>query len=122
MGSNTGPRDFALQYSTDGISFSNFATYTVNLSTWNASVTPAADAYSYNLSSVTALDNDASVFFRLTVNSGTAIGGAAIAGTGSGQVDNFQVQAIPEPSTWALIGIGSAFAIWNIRRRRTLRA
>ena len=28
-------------------------------------------------------------------------------------------EAIPEPSTWALIALGSAFMLWNIRRRRT---
>jgi hypothetical protein len=26
---------------------------------------------------------------------------------------------IPEPSTWALIGLGSAFMLWSIRRRRS---
>jgi hypothetical protein len=25
---------------------------------------------------------------------------------------------IPEPSTWALIGVGSAFVLWRLRRRR----
>ncbi len=25
---------------------------------------------------------------------------------------------VPEPQTWALVGIGSAFMIWNLRRRR----
>ena len=25
--------------------------------------------------------------------------------------------AIPEPSTWAIVGIGIAFTLWNLRRR-----
>lgn len=35
-------------------------------------------------------------------------------------IDNFSLSAttVPEPQTWALIGIGSAFMIWNLRRRR----
>jgi hypothetical protein len=30
--------------------------------------------------------------------------------------------AIPEPSTWALIGLGSAFVLWRIRRKTANRA
>lgn len=39
-------------------------------------------------------------------------------------IDNFTLSAspVPEPSTWALIGLGSAFMIWNIRRRRAAKA
>lgn len=118
-GSNTGPRDFILEYSTDGVSFTNFASYAVNLNTWNGTLAPAADVYSYDLSSITALNNDASIFFRLNVTGTTAINLGTIAGAGTGRVDNFEVSAIPEPSTWALIGLGSAFMLWNIRRRRT---
>ena len=32
-------------------------------------------------------------------------------------IDNIVVSAVPEPTTWALIGIGSAFALWRTRRR-----
>jgi len=35
-------------------------------------------------------------------------------------VDNFT--AVPEPSTWALIGLGSMMMIWNFRRRRAFKA
>jgi hypothetical protein len=27
-------------------------------------------------------------------------------------------EAVPEPQTWVLIGIGSSFMLWNLRRRR----
>ncbi len=38
-------------------------------------------------------------------------------GTDAGlAIDN--VSIVPEPKTWALIGIGSAFMLWNLRRRR----
>lgn len=42
-------------------------------------------------------------------------------GTFSGQFDNFVVTAIPEPTTWALIGLGSAFMLWNLRRKRSIK-
>jgi len=32
------------------------------------------------------------------------------------------VTAVPEPQTWALIGIGSSFMMWNLRRRRSFNA
>jgi len=48
----------------------------------------------------------------------------ASAAHGAASIDNLIVattfaEAIPEPSTWALIALGSAFMLWNIRRRRT---
>ena len=33
-------------------------------------------------------------------------------------IDNVNFSAVPEPQTWALIGIGAYFMIWNFRRRR----
>ena len=32
--------------------------------------------------------------------------------------DDISIQSIPEPKTWALIGIGAAFMMWNLLRRR----
>lgn len=37
-------------------------------------------------------------------------------------VDDVVFSAIPEPTTWLLIGLGSAFMLWNVRRRRSQRA
>ncbi|TSA34840.1 MAG: PEP-CTERM sorting domain-containing protein [Verrucomicrobiaceae bacterium] len=42
---------------------------------------------------------------------------AFTAGTGSVTMDNFLI-TVPEPKTWVLIGIGSSFMLWNMRRRR----
>lgn len=47
--------------------------------------------------------------------------GAAAAGTssiGDLVVATTFAEAIPEPSTWALIGLGLGFALWSVRRRR----
>jgi hypothetical protein len=37
-------------------------------------------------------------------------------------VDSIQVEHVPEPSTWALIGIGTAFVLWRIRRKKAARS
>jgi len=42
---------------------------------------------------------------------------AFTAGTGTVTMDNFLI-TVPEPKTWLLIGIGTSFMIWNLRRRR----
>jgi len=44
---------------------------------------------------------------------------------GASSIDNLVVsttfaEAIPEPSTWAMIGLGSAFMLWNLRRKRSI--
>lgn len=46
-------------------------------------------------------------------------------GLGVGQSATFNaangiVTVVPEPKTWVLIGIGSSFMMWNLRRRRNL--
>jgi hypothetical protein len=43
--------------------------------------------------------------------------------TGSESIDQIKIattfaEAIPEPKTWVLIGIGTSFMLWNLRRRR----
>lgn len=46
-----------------------------------------------------------------TNNSGTDAGMA---------IDDFTMTVIPEPGTWALLGMGVAFVLWRQRRRSTL--
>ncbi len=121
--SNTGPRDFALLYSVNGGGFTQFgSTYTVLANAapnnvWSATVNHPEFNFSFNLGAVTALNNAASVTFRLVNNSTVSANGAAVAATGTDRVDNFTIsQTTPEPATMAALGLG---AIALIRRRRS---
>ena len=116
-GSNTGPRDFQLQYSTDGNTFTNFGSiYSISNDSWATNGTPkTVSNHSFDLSSITALNNLSTVYFRLTDASTTNITGGAITAAGSSRVDNFTVNAantvVPEPSILGLAGLGAAMLV-----------
>ena len=79
--SSTGPRDFDFAYSTDGSLFTTFSPYTVLQNgltpnpAWNATTSSSAYAFSFDLGGVTAIDEQASVYFRLINSSTTSAGG-----------------------------------------------
>jgi len=111
-GSSTGPRDFILQYSTDGSSFTSFgSTYAVggDVNTWSSTVHRTGFDHSADLSSITALDNAPDVYFRLMNNSTVSVGAGTVAATGTGRIDDFTVTAVPEPTAWAEIIFGALF-------------
>jgi hypothetical protein len=120
--SNTGPGQFKLAYSTDGSNFTDFANYAVlaNASpnpVWNSTTPSALYSLSFDLSSVTALDNQVSVYFRLIDRSTVSANGGTVASGGTNRVDNFVVtgeaiSAVPVPAAvWllgsALVGLGA---------------
>lgn len=113
--SSTGSSGFKLQYSNDGSSFTDFSTFTVleNLSgnggTWNNTTRITNYITSADLSAINVLDGDASVFFRLTATS--APGGTA----GTVRVDNFSVNATPEPNSLIIVALAG---LMTARRRR----
>jgi hypothetical protein len=117
--SSTGPKDFKFQYSTNGVSFTDFATYSVLVnaapnSPWSTTGSPnSAYSFSYNLSSVASLLNQSAVYFRLVDNSTPS------ANSGTDRVDNFAVTAIPEPSTYAVFAglAGFAAVLWRRKAR-----
>jgi hypothetical protein len=90
VGSATGPRDFIVSYSTDGVHFTQFGSaYTVLSSpTWSSGTHQVGETYTYDLSSVTSLANASIVYIRLVVNSSTAINGAAVGTGGTSRIDN----------------------------------
>ena len=101
-GSSTGPRDFVLQYSIDGTSFTQVgSSYQASLSDWVAGTFHAGFTFSPSLTGIeSAIANQPNVYFRLTDNSTTSIGGGTVAGGGTERVDNFTVSgnALPESS------------------------
>ena len=131
ISSSTGPGQFTLQYSTDGSLFSNLGSqYTVLVNSspnaWSSSTPISASSFSFNLSSITALDNSPTVYFRIkqtgTLSSSQANGGStALAAGGTDRVDNFIVSAtpvpVPEPSTLVLTAFGSLVTLVAFRRR-----
>ena len=125
----TGPAAFALQYSTDGQSFTKFASYTVlrnndedGRTHWD-SIFPRQKVYSFafDLSDVGAVEDADVAIFRLSAING----GSFFAGTT--RVDNFQVTAaaaIPLPA-----GVGTELAMLSllcgaalVRRAVTIKA
>jgi hypothetical protein len=57
----------------------------------------------------------------------TGFGFRQASGSGNLTIDTLRVgttfaEVVPEPSTWALIGLGSAFVLWRIRRKVATRA
>jgi hypothetical protein len=120
IGSSTGPRDFSLSYSTDGVSFTPFASYSlVATPSWSSATYQPVHTYSFDLSAVSLLDDQASVVIRLSNISTTSISGGTVAAGGTGRVDNFTVMAtpVPEPGALALMLAGLG-AVGFVARRR----
>jgi hypothetical protein len=102
--SGTGPTNIALAYSTTGAGGS----FTF-LPSIPAVASPGA-VVTQDVSAVTALDNNPDDVFRIYGLNAGASGGTL-------RVDNVAIDAIPEPSTIALIGAGM-LGLLAIRRRR----
>ena len=105
--SNTGPADFTLQVSVNGGGFNTLSSYTVLASgttgpgVWG-STTYLAD-YTFAPLALTGSNNAANVTVRL-------VSSTAVASTGTNRVDNVFVNAdaVPEPATMAIVGLGIA--------------
>jgi hypothetical protein len=110
--SNTGPRDFVLQWSTDGSTFTQFGGTMAVLANaapnpvWNSTTSSPIYHFNVDLSSIAALDNDASIFFRLVQSSTVAANGTTVATTGTDRVDNVNIYQVPEPTTLGLLALG----------------
>jgi hypothetical protein len=92
--SNTGPKSFLVQYSTNGTTFTDVpaSAFDVTNDSWSSVTFKPVSNKSFDLSSITALNNQATVYFRVTVAPGSlAVNGSAIASTGTSRIDNFSV-------------------------------
>lgn len=119
--SATGPHSFDIQYSTDGSTFTSFGTYTLAGTAWSttsAATVPGND-FLFDFSTVTALNNDSSIFFRLKSN-GTNSSGGTIATAGTSRIDNVYITgtSIPEPATVGLMSVAAAAAMTRRRSKK----
>lgn len=101
----------------------NGGTSFTQMSSFNLS-TAGNSTYSVTGADAAALTNVSNVVFRMYASGNTTTGGfglqsAASPGT-TGLSISGTVQAVPEPSTWALIGLGSAFVLWRMRRKAVI--
>ena len=127
--SGTGPKDFTLQYSTDGTHFSTFNSYGVLANgaspnaAWSSSgARSAAYTFSDNLSSIVALNNVTNLFFRLVDADTSAANGGTVGSGGTDRVDNVTVTASPVPVPAAIWLLGSGlFGLAGLRRRQSAR-
>jgi PEP-CTERM motif len=119
-GSGTGPRDFEIFYSTNGTTFTTTgATYAVLLNggapnaSWSPTTGGAAYSSFFDLSALTALDNQATVYFRLQQVTTVSTNAGVVATGGTSRIDNVVVTGVPEPAT-ALLG---ALGLLGLLRR-----
>ena len=121
--SNTGPRDFQLSWSTDGTTFTPLgAPYAVLANaapnpTWN----PTTNSPLYTFGPIAApagLDNQATIYFRLTNTSTVSANGGTVAATGTDRIDNVIIggDLIPEPASVGLLA-GAGLALRRRQRR-----
>ncbi len=107
--SATGFNSNQFQYSLNGITFVNF----------NAPYNPPTSfgLFTFDLGSITGLNNNSSAAFRIVFN-------GASAATGSNRIDNLVVEgqspaaAIPEPASIVLLGLGLSGSMTMMRRKR----
>ena len=136
-GSSTGPTNFSLLYSTDsGANFTQFATYAVVKSTgslinfsdsttgsgWSSTKTAINTSFSYDFSSITGLNNNSNIVFRLSQRDNITTGTTTVAAAGTGRIDNVIITAsVPEPSSGALLVLGgmALVAIRSLRKKNS---
>ena len=105
VSSGTGPKNFSIQYSTDGTIFTdptlayvaraNAADVNWGYSFWAAAgPVQTEDTHTFDLSAITALNNQSAVYFRLIDSSTTSANGATVAAAGTSRVDNVMITGI----------------------------
>ena len=121
--SNTGPRDFALQYSTNGTTFTTLTNYSVLANA--APNTPWSSltynsAFTFNSSVGSFANNQTSLYFRLTDVSSVSANGGTVAAAGTDRVDNVVISGtaatVPLPASIWMLASG-ALALLSQRRR-----
>lgn len=119
VSSGTGPRDFGVFASTDGVNFAQIGgTFAIRANTgtfWSSGAPTGLDTYS--VSGPGSLDNQAEVTFRIVQLTDASANGGVVASGGTSRVDDVFItgDVVPTPGAVALLGLGGLFAG---RRRR----
>jgi hypothetical protein len=122
--SSTGPGRGVLQYSTDGSLFTQVGLeYLIQPNgtpntTWNMTTYNPVYTFTYDLSGIPALNNAASVYFRIVDTQTISAGGGTVGLTGTDRIDNFTLAVVPEPQGLAVLGGLCLFAWRQLRRRQ----
>ena len=98
-----GPGTFFLEYSIDGNAFTKFGNdYSVKTGNWTPVAGSTTNSYSFDLSAISSLNNQSTVYFRIVDDSALAIDGTTITSNAysDDRLDNMVISAttIPEPS------------------------
>jgi PEP-CTERM motif len=124
-GSATGPKTYSFQYSADGLSFTPVgADYALTSGiSWSSGTPNQPTQLSFDLSTVSSLNDVSAVYFRIVNDSplaGGAINGGNIGAAGTDRVDNFLVSAtaVPEPSSVVLGLLGGMAGLMALRRQK----
>jgi hypothetical protein len=118
-GTSTGPGTFYLEYSTDGNTFTQFGSnYSVTVGNWTYLTVNTNTTFNFDLSSVSAIDGQQMVYFRIVDASATAIDGGPVEGYEDDRVDNVVIsaQAVPEPAAMTLAAVGGLFFALSLKR------
>jgi hypothetical protein len=103
--SNNSPTTVTLQYSTDGVNFTNFQ---------SASLSSTFTAYFFDLTAISALNFQQTIYFRIVGSGGTNANTVL-------RIDNFQVQALTAVISSANLSIGGRVRNSNGRGIRNVR-
>ncbi len=121
----TGPRDFVFQYSTDNVTYTTFASYSAPSAAQSGAALPWETGagvqdrfhFSFDLSSITSLNNDSSIYFRLSQSSLIAVNNGVIGGGAYSRLDNVTISGTPVPEP-ASLGLTAMLGTLFLRRRR----
>ncbi len=95
MGSNTGPRNFKIQYSTDGLTFTDAivagSSYSIANDTWAKLFYKSQSTKKIDLSTIRQLNNQPFTYIRIVNTSKTSIVGGLVTSNGTSRIDNFSV-------------------------------
>ena len=100
IGSATGPANFKIQYSTDGILYNDFTGNTYNTPSngttaiaWSGASAVTTSSLNFNLATISSLNNASNVYFKIIDNGTASINAGTTATSGTSRIDNFYITA-----------------------------